>query len=183
MCTHHLIAEETEIQRQLADINRRYDALDAKIDERDDELDTALTLTEKAKPVDDLLETVTMMEQALVNAAPPTSRYGASDDLDTLEAALEQIQAVESEIQCTEAPVAHAALGADQLIQEKGKKLRPDQQQDLQNKNSDLKDKFGNLSSNVKSQKKNLMDAIDALRADKDQKVGIMNQHKSVLSY
>lgn len=92
-CSHS--TEETETQRQLADINRRYDALDAKIDERDDELDTALALTERAKPVDDLLQTVTKMEAALVNSAPMPSRYGApDDDLDSLEQALEQITVI-----------------------------------------------------------------------------------------
>ena len=83
------------------------------------------------------------------------------------------LQAVETEIQCSEAPVAHAALGAEQLMQEKGKKLRPDQQQDLQNKNTDLKNKYDNLSSNVKAQRKDLEDTINNLRADKDQKVFI----------
>ena len=62
--------EESEIQHQLADINRRYNALDIKIDDRDDELDTALALADRTKPVDDLLDWVTTTEMQMAQAPP-----------------------------------------------------------------------------------------------------------------
>lgn len=73
-----VFAEETEIHRQLSDVNKRYNALDIKIDERDDELDTAMALTERTKPVESLLswaqatevhltQTTVVVQQASVN--------------------------------------------------------------------------------------------------------------------
>ena len=86
-----LFLEETEIQRQLADVNRRYNALDIKIDERDDELDTALALTERSKPVDELLDWVQTTEVELAQSSP-IGMFQGGDDLDSLMAEFDKIQ-------------------------------------------------------------------------------------------
>ena len=44
--------------------------LDIKIDDRDDELDTALALADRTKPVDDLLDWVTTTEMQMAHAPP-----------------------------------------------------------------------------------------------------------------
>ena len=85
------LAEESEIQRQMSDINNRYNALDIKIDERDDELDTALALTERSKPVDDLLDWVQTTEVQLAQSVPQLD-YANEDDLDNLMQEFDKIQ-------------------------------------------------------------------------------------------
>lgn len=85
------LAEESEIQRQLGDINRRYNALDIKIDERDDELDTALALTERSKPVDELLDWVQVTEVELAQSVPQLD-FANEDDLDNLMVEFDKIQ-------------------------------------------------------------------------------------------
>lgn len=82
-------------------------------------------------------------------------------------------QAVEESIQQSQAPVAHAAMGADQLIKDKGKKLRPEQNQNLQTKNVDLKNRYDDLASGVKQKKNDLEQTINRVKADKEQKVSL----------
>ncbi|XP_071483778.1 microtubule-actin cross-linking factor 1, isoforms 6/7-like [Diadema antillarum] len=164
-----LMEEESEIQRQLGDVNRRYQALDIKIDERDDELDTALALTERSKPVDELLDWVQVTEVQLAQSAPQLD-FAGEDDLENLMVEFDKIQAVEEDIVQSQAPVAHAAMGADQLIKDKGKKLRPEQHQNLQTKHTDLKNRYDDLASNIKQKKQNLEQTINRVKTEKEQK-------------
>lgn len=64
-------------------------------------------------------------------------------------------------------------MGADQLIKDKGKKLRPEQNQNLQTKNVDLKNRYDDLASGVKQKKNDLEQTINRVKADKEQKVSL----------
>ena len=96
-----------------------------------------------------------------------TFKWCKSSHIDSLS------QAVEESIQQSQAPVAHAAMGADQLIKDKGKKLRPEQNQNLQTKNVDLKNRYDDLASGVKQKKNDLEQTINRVKADKEQKVSL----------
>ena len=81
-------------------------------------------------------------------------------------------QAVEEQVVMSQAPVVEASAGALNLISEKSKKLRPEQQEQLQTKNDDLKNRYDDLSTRVKSRKQDLESNINHMRTEQDEQVG-----------
>lgn len=82
------------------------------------------------------------------------------------------LQRVEEEIVSSHAPVAESCMGAEQLIRERSKKLRPEQQESLQSKKSDLRTKYDRLSTEVRSKKQELEYTINRLTEEREQQVG-----------
>ncbi len=89
--------------------------------------------------------------------------------LEEMEMELETIMAVEEQVVMSQAPVVEASAGASNLISEKSKKLRPEQQEQLQSKNDDLKVRYDDLSTRVKSRKQDLESNINLMRTEQEQ--------------
>ena len=79
---------------------------------------------------------------------------------------------MEEQVVMSQAPVVEASAGAVNLISEKSKKLRPEQQEQLQTKNDDLKNRYDKLSSGVKTRKQDLENNINQMRTEQEEQVG-----------
>ncbi|XP_033113685.1 microtubule-actin cross-linking factor 1-like [Anneissia japonica] len=172
-----LLEEKTEIQRQVDDVNKRFKDLDVELDDREDELELVLETTKKLTPMESVIEWITATEDTL-----STNLQATPQSLTELQHELETLVAVESEIVCQQTPVQEASVGADHLIQERGRNLRPEQHEVLQNRHTVMKNRFSKLAGDIVERKKAIEDTIQKKQMEEQEKSSLDQKMSDVMN-
>ncbi len=163
--------EDSDIQRQLFDVNRRYDALKIKITDRNDDIDLARLFLDRLGFVNNRLDWCATVDNRLMKKKP-TSR-----ELEPLKKEYSQFQDVHDSIASNKPAVLETIVMGEQFLQENRNRLSPEQQEEMQRKIDELRSYFDQVDHRSVKINTDTQQTIDRLEKELEEEIRLRKMY------
>ncbi|XP_033123620.1 microtubule-actin cross-linking factor 1-like [Anneissia japonica] len=166
------LEEESEVQLQLSDINKRYKSLSVALEDRENELELNLEAARVLHPVDQFINW-TIKTQAKLS-----SPKQLSSDISSAHADLEQLLSLHQEILGQQSAVHQSCDRANKLLHDNREHFNQEQYDVVNERSGDLKTKYNELLVAFNHSKRSMEENILKLRILEDERVLIQGRLK-----
>ncbi|XP_041483740.1 microtubule-actin cross-linking factor 1-like isoform X4 [Lytechinus variegatus] len=170
--------DETPTERQLSDVNRRYDDLLKNMQFRIDDLNLTRQYIERDGKVGEQLEWVTATETKLARSEP---RIPATE-IEPLEKEIENLEKLVTEISAHKIPIDDVSLRSEQFVADNKDVLPYDKQDSLNRRTIALKDGYGRLNVTSTDWLKDANDELNRLKHERDQGLSLAERLQQALA-
>nr|XP_006815522.1 PREDICTED: dystonin-like [Saccoglossus kowalevskii] len=170
-----LLDEQTEPQKQIADLTDKYNKLSDKLENRDQDLDTMLEtvqgVNDKNGALLPMIEWVKAVEETLQSQQPIKS------EIEPLKKQLDEQKDVQNDIDEHKKPVEDVVMDTTGFLKENRDKMTPIQQAGLQKTVEDLQKTYADVDDKSKDRLKEIQNTLQHLEADKAEKAALEEKY------
>ncbi|XP_071485326.1 microtubule-actin cross-linking factor 1, isoforms 6/7-like [Diadema antillarum] len=174
--TPHKDDTESDISRQLGDVNRRYDALKVRVKDRKDDIDLARLYLDRLGDVNDHLDWCANNDSKMMKLKP-TSR-----DLDQLKREADKFNDFQAKINANKPVVLETIVMSEQFGRENAPRLLPEQKEELQHKTDELRSYLDSVENKAKKISNDVKTNIDKLEWELSEEMRVRKMYDDALN-
>ncbi|XP_071965802.1 muscle-specific protein 300 kDa-like isoform X2 [Antedon mediterranea] len=157
--------DDSEVQQQMADINKRYKSLSVSLEDRENELEMNLDIARVLLPIDQLTSWTVKTKSKLSNSKQ------LSNDITGAQADLDRLMNIHQEILDQQLPVHKSCDSANKLLHDKREHFSQEQYDAVSDRSGDLKTKYNDLLVIFNDGKRSLEENMLKLRILEDERI------------